>query len=160
MAEHILPLMTDNAGDFRGALPHGGRLMGLDMGSKTIGVAFCDAGWSFASPYKTLPRGKFSRDKAALEALVNEQQVKGIIIGLPLNMDGSDFPQTQSTRAFARNIRALGLPIFLQDERWSSQAVDKAMIAADLSRKKRAARIDSDAAAHILQTAIDRLVMG
>jgi putative Holliday junction resolvase len=86
--------------------------------------------------------------------------VRGIVIGLPLNLDGSDSPRTQSTRAFARNIDELGLPIFLWDERWSTQAVERAMIAADLSRAKRADRVDSAAAAYILQGAIDALAMG
>ncbi len=89
---------------------------------------------------------------------MREQQITGLVIGLPLNMDGSDSPQTQSVRAFARNIAVLGLPIFLQDERWSTQAVERAMIDADMSRAKRAERVDSAAAAFILQGAIDAMV--
>jgi putative Holliday junction resolvase len=89
---------------------------------------------------------------------VRDQQITGLVIGLPLNMDGTDSPQTQSVRAFARNIAILGLPIFLQDERWSTQAVERAMIDADMSRAKRAERVDSAAAAFILQGAIDAMV--
>jgi putative Holliday junction resolvase len=89
---------------------------------------------------------------------VRDQQIAGLVIGLPLNMDGTDSPQTQSVRAFARNIAVLGLPIFLQDERWSTQAVERAMIDADMSRAKRAERVDSAAAAFILQGAIDAMV--
>jgi putative holliday junction resolvase len=143
---------------FAEALPDGGRLIALDVGSKTIGVAFCDAGWSFATPDKTLARGKFTADKAAITALIARENACGIVIGLPLNMDGSDSPRTQSTRAFARNMADTGLPILLWDERWSTQAVTRALIAADTSRAKRATRIDSAAAAFILQGAIDAMV--
>jgi putative Holliday junction resolvase len=149
-----------HASAFAEALPEGGRLIALDVGSKTIGVAFCDAGWSFATPDKTLARGKFTADKAAIAALIAREDARGIVIGLPLNMDGSDSPQTQSTRAFARNLAELGLPILLWDERWSTQAVTRALIAADTSRAKRATRIDSAAAAFILQGAIDAMVQG
>lgn len=150
-------MITTNAADFRAALPSGGRLIGLDVGSKTIGTAFCDAGWSFATAAKTIKRTKFGADKAAIEQLVHEQQIRGIVIGLPLNMDGTDSPRTQSTRAFARNIAVLGLPVLLWDERWSTQAVERAMIDADMSRAKRAERVDSAAAAFILQGAIDAM---
>ncbi len=147
-----------DAASFRAALPQGGRLLGLDVGSKTIGTALCDAGWSFASPAHTIRRRKFAADKAALEAMIAKEVVKGIVAGLPLNMDGSDSPRTQSTRAFARNLADLGLPILLWDERLSTVAVERTMIEADLSRAKRAERIDALAAAHILQAAIDALV--
>jgi putative Holliday junction resolvase len=146
------------ARDFASALPDGGRLIALDVGTKTIGVAFCDAGWSFATPDKTIKRTKFSADKAALAALIARENIVGLVIGLPLSMDGSDSPRTQSTRAFARNLTDVGLPILLWDERWSTQAVERAMIAADTSRAKRAERIDSAAAAFILQGAIDAMV--
>jgi putative Holliday junction resolvase len=139
------------------ALPAGGRLAGLDVGTKTIGVALCDAGWSFASPDKTIIRKKFSADLEALKAVFAAQSVVGLVVGLPLNMDGTDSPRTQSTRAFARNLLPLGLPILLWDERWSTAAVERAMIAADVSRAKRAERVDSAAAAFILQGAIDAL---
>lgn len=151
-------MITATAAEFRDALPEGGRLIGLDLGTKTIGTALCDAGWSFASPAGTIRRTKFSRDKAALADLIAREQVKGIVLGLPINLDGTESPRSQSTRAFARNIVDMGLPILLWDERWSTQAVERAMIEADLSRAKRAERVDTLAAAHILQGAIDGLV--
>lgn len=151
-------MITEDRVAFRSALPHGGRLLGLDVGTKTIGTALCDAGWSFASPAELVRRTKFTADKAALAALATAQSVKGIVVGLPLNLDGSDSPRTQSTRAFARNIADLGLPILLWDERWSTQAVERQMIAEDLSRAKRAERVDKLAASYILQGAIDGLV--
>ncbi|MFZ5666260.1 MAG: Holliday junction resolvase RuvX [Pseudomonadota bacterium] len=150
-------VITTHAADFRAALPAGGRLIGLDVGTKTIGTAYCDAGWSFATAAKTIKRTRFGADKAAIEQLVREQEIRGIVIGLPLNMDGTDSPRTQSTRAFARNIAVLGLPVLLWDERWSTQAVERAMIDADMSRAKRAERVDSAAAAFILQGAIDAM---
>ena len=150
-------LITERATEFRAALPEGGALMGLDLGTRTIGTAFCDAGWSFASAGKTLPRGKFTRDKAALEALIAERRVKGVVIGLPLNMDGGSGARAQASRAFARNLAPLGLPVLLWDERWSTASAERDMIAQDMSRGKRAERIDSHAAAVILQSAIDAL---
>jgi len=150
-------MITTLAPDFAAALPNGGRLAGLDVGTKTIGVALCDAGWSFASPGKTILRKKFSVDLEALKALIAAQSVVGLVVGLPLSMDGSDSPRTQSTRAFARNLAPLGLPVLLWDERWSTAAVERAMIAADVSRAKRAERVDSAAAAFILQGAIDAM---
>jgi putative holliday junction resolvase len=152
------PVITTAAGEFRTALPDAGVLIGLDVGSNTIGTAFCDAGWSFASPADLIRRNKFAKDKAALTAALATRATKGIVIGLPLNMDGSESPRSQSSRAFARNIADLGLPILLWDERWSTIAAERAMIEADLSRAKRAERIDNAAAAHILQGAIDALV--
>ena len=151
------PLTTANVAEFREALPGGGALMALDIGTRTIGTAFCDARWSFASAGKTLPRGKFSADRAKLEALVAERGVKGIVIGLPLNMDGSEGPRAQASRAYARNLAPLGLPVLLWDERWSTASAERDMIAQDFSRAKRAERIDSHAAAVILQGAIDAL---
>jgi putative holliday junction resolvase len=152
-------MITAAASDIRAVLPSGGRLIGLDVGTKTIGTALCDAGWSFASPATLIRRTKFSLDRRMIEKMVVAQSVKGIVIGLPLNLDGTDSPRTQSTRAFARNMDDLGLPILLWDERWSTQAVERAMIAADMSRAKRAERVDSAAAAYILQGAIDALMM-
>jgi len=151
-------MITEDRAAFRTALPDGGRLLGLDVGTKTIGTALCDAGWSFSSPAELIRRTKFTADKAALAALAAAQSVKGIVVGLPLNLDGTDSPRTQSTRAFARNIADLGLPILLWDERWSTQAVERQMIAEDLSRAKRAQRVDKLAASYILQGAIDGLV--
>lgn len=152
-------MISDDPAQFRAALPGGGRLAGLDVGTKTIGLALCDAGWTIASPAETIRRTKFSVDKAALRQLIEQQQVKGLVIGLPLNMDGSDSPRTQSVRAFARNIEALGLPVLLWDERWSTQAVTRTLIDADRSRARRAELVDKLAAAYILQGAIDRLAM-
>jgi len=152
-------MITSLVSEFRVALPEGGRLIGLDVGTKTIGTALCDAGWNFASPADLIRRTKFGADKAVLETLINAQSVKGIVIGLPLNLDGSDSPRTQSTRAFARNVDPIGLPILLWDERWSTQAVERAMVTADVSRAKRAERIDNAAAGWILQGAIDALMM-
>ena len=132
--------------------------MALDVGSKTIGTAFCDAGWSFATAHKTIKRRKFGQDKAVIEALIGEQHITGLVIGLPLNLDGSASPQTQSVRSFAQNMKDIGLPILMWDERWSTQAVERALVEQDVSRGKRAERIDSSAAAYILQGAIDALV--
>lgn len=146
--------------EFRSVLPEGGRLIALDVGTKTIGTALCDAQWNFASPADLIKRTKFSVDLETLKAMIVKQSVKGIVIGLPLNLDGSDSPRTQSVRAFARNVDVIGLPILLWDERWSTQAVERAMIAADVSRGKRAERVDNAAAAYILQGAIDALMMG
>lgn len=151
-------MIATAAAEFRAALPGGGRLLGLDLGTKTIGTALCDAGWSFASPAELVRRTKFAADKAALAALIAAQQVKGLVIGLPLNLDGSESPRSQSARAFARNLANLDLPILLWDERWSTVAAERALIEQDFSRAKRATRIDSHAAAHILQAAIDALV--
>ena len=151
-------MITTDTAAFRDALPGGGRLAGLDVGTKTIGLALCDAGWSFASPAETIRRTKFTADLELLKRFVAKEGVRGLVIGLPLSMDGSDSPRTQSTRAFARNVDApLALPILLWDERWSTQAVERAMIDADLSRARRADLVDKLAAAHILQGAIDAL---
>lgn len=152
------PLITTIAAELAAVLPDGGVLLGLDPGTKTIGTAFCDAGWRFASPGKTLPRGKFARDKAAIAALIAERGVQGMVLGLPLNMDGSAGPRAQAAQAFARNLSVLGLPILLWDERWSTASAERGLIALDMSRAKRAERIDSAAAAVILQAAIDALV--
>jgi len=152
--------LTQNAAEFRAALPNGGVLLGIDTGTKTIGTALCDAGWRFATAGKPIAKGKFARDKAAIEALVAERAVGGLVIGLPLNMDGTESPRSQSARAFARNLAVLGLPILLWDERWSTQAAERALIEQDVSRARRAERIDSAAAATILQAAIDALAGG
>jgi putative holliday junction resolvase len=145
------------AHQFKETLANGGVLIGLDVGTKTIGTAFCDAGWTFASPADLVRRTKFSKDKNALVTLISSRDTKGIVIGLPINLDGSESPRSQSTRAFARNVDDLALPILLWDERWSTRAVERAMIAADMTRAKRADRIDNGAAAFILQGAIDAL---
>lgn len=150
-------LITANVADFRGALPEGGALIGLDLGTQTIGTAFCDAGWRFASPGKTMKRGKFGADRDALAQLIRERSVRGLVIGLPLNMDGSEGPRSQASRAYARNLGVLGLPVLLWDERWSTVGAERGLIEQDMSRARRAERIDSAAAAVILQAAIDAL---
>jgi putative Holliday junction resolvase len=143
--------------EFASALPSGGKLAGLDVGTKTIGIAICDAGWHFAGPLETIRRTKFTQDLASLRRIVDQEHARGLVVGLPLNMDGSDSPRTQSVRAFARNLAPLELPLLLWDERWSTQAVERAMIEADVSRARRAEKVDALAAAHILQGAIDAL---
>ncbi len=154
-------LITEAALDFGEALPDGGALLGLDLGTKTIGTAICDAGWRFATNGKTLGRGKWTRDKSAIGELISERTIKGIVLGLPRNMDGSEGPRAQASRAFARNCaEAFALPVLLWDERWSTQSAEAAMIGQDISRAKRAEAIDSHAAAVILQGAIDRLAGG
>lgn len=150
-------MITTDSATFAAALPNAGRLLGLDVGTKTIGTALCDAQWSFASPADLIRRTKFTADKAALTGIIARERITGLVIGLPLNLDGTDSPRTQSTRAFARNIEESALPILLWDERWSTAAVERAMIAADVSRAKRADRIDNAAASYILQGAIDAL---
>jgi len=151
-------LITASTAEFHAALANGGKLGGLDVGTKTIGLAICDAGWHFAGPAETIRRTKFTQDLEALRGFVGREHVVGLVVGLPLNMDGTDSPRTQSVRAFARNLAPLALPILLWDERWSTQAVERAMIDADVSRAKRAGKVDALAAAHILQGAIDALV--
>jgi putative holliday junction resolvase len=156
----VTTLLTADRAAFREALPQGGRLLGMDVGTKTIGLALCDAGWSIASPAHTVSRGKFGKDKIALAAFMEQQQVKGVVIGLPLNLDGSESPRSQASRAFARNIADLGRPIFLWDERWSTQAVTRTLLEADASRARRGELVDKLAASYILQGAIDGLMAG
>ena len=153
-------MITAIAAEFRERLPMGGRLMGLDVGTKTIGAAYCDSGWTIATPAELIKRTKFSADLERLKAAVAAQRVAGFVVGLPLNLDGSESPRTQSTRAFARNLEPLGLPILLWDERWSTQAVTRTLLDADASRARRAELVDKMAAAYILQGAIDALTMG
>ena len=160
MDEHAR-LITDNALDYGDALPEGGVLLGLDLGTKTIGVATCDAGWRYATAGKTIERSKFTKDCGKLRELVTARSVAGLVIGLPRNMDGTEGPRAQASRAYARNLsQALELPILLWDERWSTSSADAAMIGQDMSRAKRAEKIDSHAAAIILQGAIDALAGG
>ena len=155
-----MPLVTTDRVAFREALPQGGRLVGMDVGTKTIGLALCDDRWSIASPAHTINRGKFTKDKIAIAAFIAQQQVKGIVIGLPLNLDGTGSPRSQSSRAFAQNLTDLGLPILLWDERWSTQAVTRTLLEADASRARREVLVDKLAASYILQGAIDGLVAG
>ncbi len=153
-------MITTDLADFRAALPEGGRLLGLDVGTRTLGTALCDAQWTIATAAELIRRTKFAKDFEALKALIAAQHVRGLVVGLPLNLDGSDSPRTQSVRAFARNLLPLGLPILLWDERWSTQAVTRALIDADATRARRAELVDKMAAAYILQGAIDALAGG
>lgn len=143
--------------DFRDALPTGGRLAGLDVGTKTIGLAYCDSQWMIATAAETIRRTKFGADLEALKKAITPQSIRGLVLGLPLNMDGTDSPRTQSIRAFARNLAPLGLPILLWDERWSTAAVTRTLLDADASRARRAEVVDKMAAAYILQGAIDSM---
>lgn len=139
-------------------LPERMVVAGLDLGTKTIGLAISDLGLSFATPRQVLRRVKFSLDAASLKAALDIERCGAIVLGLPLNMDGSEGPRAQSTRAFARNyVRLDDRPLAFWDERLSTVAAERSMIEADVSRRKRAARIDSAAAAFILQGALDRL---
>jgi putative holliday junction resolvase len=139
-------------------LPPRGALLGLDIGTKTIGVATSDADRRLATGVETIVRKTFTVDAKRLLALAAERRCAGFVLGLPLNMDGSEGPRAQSVRAFARNLsKQTDLPIALWDERLSTVAVERELIAADVSRKKRAAIIDQHAAIFILQGALDRL---
>ena len=145
----------------RAQLRPGQRLLGLDLGEKTIGIALSDTSLTVATPLKTLARGKFKTDAALIAALVAEHDAGGLIVGLPLNMNGSDGPSAQSARAFARNFAAVAaFPIVLVDERLSTAAVTRTLIEADTSRKRRGQVVDKMAAAYILQGALERLRNG
>jgi putative Holliday junction resolvase len=140
------------------ALTPGLRLLGLDLGEKTIGLALSDTGLSIATPMLTLKRGKFSADALKLDHIISEQGVGGLVVGLPLNMDGTDGPSAQSARAFGRNWAGRSpLPLVFQDERLSTSAVTRTLLEADASRRRRDDVIDKMAAAYILQGALDRL---
>ena len=153
--------LVETAREFAALLPGGGALIGLDLGTQTIGLATCDAGWMFATAGKTLARGKFGADAHKLAALVTSRAIRGVVIGLPRNMDGSQGPRAQASRAYARNLaEKLALPVLLWDERWSTRSAERDLIAQDTSRRKRGAVVDSHAAAVILQGAIDALAGG
>lgn len=145
--------------ELRGAVPARARLLGLDVGSKTVGLALSDGGHGIASPLKTLRRTKFTADAVTLKALIDEHGVGGLVIGLPFNMDGSEGPRCQSTRQFAANLlEKFDIPIAFQDERLSTAGVERVLIEeADLSRKRRGEVIDKMAAAWILQGALDAM---
>jgi putative Holliday junction resolvase len=136
----------------------GMRLFGLDLGTKTIGIAISDGMLSIAGPLKTIRRTKFTTDVFELAKLASEHKVCALVVGLPLNMDGSEGPRAQASRAFVRNLAGkFDLPVVFWDERLSTVAAERAMLDADVSRKKRAERIDAAAASFILQGALDRL---
>jgi putative Holliday junction resolvase len=143
----------------RDALPKGMRLMGLDLGTKTIGIALSNAGLAIASPLETLKRKKFTADAAALKRLIDEHGVGGLVLGLPVNMDGSEGPRCQSTRQFAANLlEKFDIAIAFQDERLSTAAVERVLIdEADMTRRRRGEVIDKMAAAWILQGALDAM---
>ncbi|TYB87949.1 Holliday junction resolvase RuvX [Oceaniovalibus sp. ACAM 378] len=143
---------------FAAALPRYGAIAGLDLGTVTLGVAVSDVMRSIATPLETIRRKKFTQDAEQLLKIVQGRDLKGLVLGLPLNMDGSEGPRVQSTRAFARNLERLtDLPIGFWDERLSTVAAERALIEADTSRKRRAEVIDHVAAGYILQGALDRL---
>jgi putative holliday junction resolvase len=144
--------------ELRARLQPEARLLGLDLGTKTVGLALSDVTCTIATPYETLKRTKFTADAKAIAAIVEKEGVGGLVIGLPLNLDGSEGPRAQSTRAFARNLTAhVAVPMAFWDERLSTAAVERHLIEADASRKRRAEVIDRMAAAYILQGALDRL---
>jgi putative pre-16S rRNA nuclease len=145
--EDLVPLLGRDA-----------RLLGLDLGTKTIGMALSDVTRSVATPFQTIRRTKFTADAKTIREAVDKNQVGGLVIGLPLNLDGSEGPRAQSTRAFARNLAAhVEVPMVFWDERLSTAAVERHLIEADASRKRRAEVVDRMAAAYILQGALDRL---
>ncbi|MBK8083396.1 MAG: Holliday junction resolvase RuvX [Devosia sp.] len=143
------------------ALPPSGKLLGLDLGTKTIGVAISDGMRYSATPLETIRRSKFTQDAIRIDELIVENRAVGIVLGLPLNMDGSEGPRVQSTRAFARNLAArIAIPIVFWDERLSTSAVTRTLIEADVRRDKRAEVVDKLAASYILQGALERLRRG
>jgi len=144
--------------ELKSKLSPGQRLLGLDLGEKTIGIALSDTMATIATPMETLARGKFSKDAEKILKLISEHNIGALIIGLPLNMDGSEGPSVQSARAFARNFAAKSdVAIVFQDERLSTAAVTRTLLEADSSRAKRARVVDKMAADYILQIALDRL---
>ncbi len=151
-------MICETAEAFAATLPPLGAIAGLDLGTKTIGVAVSDSMRSIATPVETIKRRKFGLDAAALLELTSARLVNGIVLGLPMNMDGSEGPRCQATRAFARNLEKLTpLPITFWDERLSTVAAERVLLAADTSRKRRAEVIDHVAAGYILQGMLDRL---
>jgi putative holliday junction resolvase len=149
-------MLFDNPAELRTAVPPGRRLMGLDVGTKTIGLALSDTRLVIASPLDTIRRRRFRDDMAALFALADKHDVGGMVIGLPLSLDGRDSPRTQSVRQFARNLLGLrDMPVAFWDERLSTAAVTREMIAHDMTRKRRAEIVDRVAAAYILQGFLD-----
>ncbi len=151
-------MICDTPADFAAALPPRRAVAGLDLGTVTIGVALSDLSLTVATPLQTIRRTKFGADAAALLAIIARRDLCGIVLGLPLNMDGTEGPRCQSTRAFARNLERLtDLPVTFWDERLSTVAATRALLAADTSRKRRAEVIDHVAAGYILQGLLDRL---
>ena len=147
--------------NLRKTVKRGERLLGLDLGSKTIGLAISDSGFMIASPLETIRRKKFTLDALALRAIIDERQIGGLVLGLPKNMDGSDGPRVQSTRQFAANLlERFDIPIAFWDERLSTMAVERVLVdEADMSRRKRSAVVDKMAASYILQGALDLMAL-
>lgn len=145
----------------RAAVPAGRRLLGLDLGTKTIGTALSDVNWTIATPLETIRRVKFTPDVTALLALADRHDAGALVVGLPKNLDGSEGPRAQSTRAFVRNmLPRTALPVVFWDERLSTAAVTRTLLEADATRARRAELVDKMAAAYILQGALDRLGYG
>jgi putative Holliday junction resolvase len=150
--------MITDLKDLKSRLKTGQRLLGLDLGSKTIGLALSDVMLGIASPMETIRRRKFTTDAERLLQIIGEQNVGGLVLGLPMNMDGSEGPRCQSTRQFAANmLEKIDIPIAFQDERMSTMAVTRTLLNADASRKRRGELVDKMAAAYILQGALDYL---
>ena len=151
-------MIAETIEDWLPHVPAGRAIAGLDLGTQTIGVGLSDRLWSVATPLETIKRKKFTKDAETLIALLIRREAGGIILGLPRNMDGSEGPRCQATRAFARNLSGLtDLPITFWDERLSTVAAERALLEADTTRKRRAQVIDHVAAAYILQGALDRI---
>jgi putative holliday junction resolvase len=144
--------------ELKARLPAGGRLLGLDVGTKTIGLALSDSALRVAAPLATIQRGKFAADAGRLAEIVRDRGIAGVVIGLPIAMDGREGPRSQSVRQFAANLQArIHLPIAFWDERFSTLAVERPLREAQMSHRRRAAVVDKLAAAYILQGALDRL---
>ncbi|MEM6276735.1 MAG: Holliday junction resolvase RuvX [Pseudomonadota bacterium] len=151
-------MITDDMATFVGALPNGCPIAGLDLGTHTIGVALSDRLWTVGTPLGTVRRRKFTLDADELLTMINGREAGGIVLGLPRNMDGTEGPRCQATRAFARNLERLTeLPMTFWDERLSTVAAERALLEADTTRKRRAQIIDQVAASYILQGALDRI---
>ena len=160
MTEEIHGQTLTEVGLFAELLSPGQRIVGLDLGTKTIGVALSDVSRMIASPLETISRTKFKADATRLIAIANEHHIGGFVLGLPWNLDGSEGPRVQSTRAFARNFNRLSpLPVLMWDERLSTVAAERTLLEADTSRRRRNEVIDKVAATIILQSALDRMKM-
>lgn len=151
-------MLFESIAEFTAILPSHKRLMGLDVGDKTIGLSLSDIMLTIASPLLTIKRSKFSKDVETLKNLVAEHKICGLVIGYPMNMDGSHGPRTQSTRAFVSNLKKhIDLPMLMWDERLTTMAVQRAMLEGDLSRQKRAQLVDKLAASYMLQGFLDTI---
>lgn len=151
-------MLIDSPAEFAKALPKDTRLLGLDVGDTTIGLALSDVMRTIASPFETIERTKFTKDMEKLSGIIEKQKIGGLIIGYPVNMDGSLGPRTQSTRTFVSNMsKTVKLPMLLWDERMSTMAVERTMLEADLSRERRAQLVDKLAASYMLQGFLDSI---